>query len=330
MCTMLGTPSALARFFHMEGAAGRLSDAGRLVQAVRDLPLIEREQLAAVLEPRYQIVRLIGHGGTASVYLGRDTALHRSVAIKMLRSDLAADPAICEMFRREARLGAQITDRGVVHVLDAVERDGVHAFVMTYAGISLRNLIERSGPLDHADTRRIVRTIACVLGRLHKKGIVHRDIKPDNVLIDGGGPNAEIRLSDLGIATRQQADLGMANPIFASGTPRFMSPEQATLAFDVDERSDLYSVGVLGYFLVTGELPFQGASATEVIERQRESVFKPLRTLRNDTPADLASAIERCLAANPNHRWQTAADLNAALDPTTVFERMRRLWRNAG
>jgi serine/threonine-protein kinase len=290
------------------------------MQAAAEHPLIERELLAGVAHPRYQIVRLIGRGGMATVFLARDTALHRTVAIKMLHADLACDPALRDLMHAEARLGAQLSDPGVVPIYDFIEQDDVVAFVMPYAGLSLADLMQRSGPLPLAGVVSAMRTLGHTLMRLHRVGIVHRDIKPQNVLVDGERLN-EVRLSDFGIASRMLADRGMSPPLRVSGTPDFMSPERQLRADDTDRGCDVYALGVLGYYLLSGALPYPRTLSM----RERREAYRPLGTVRSDVPAEVQEAIERCISLRPRRRWADIESFLEALEPPAFSVRVRQL-----
>jgi serine/threonine-protein kinase len=231
----------------------------------------------------------------------------------MLRAEYAESVEYRELFRKEARLGAQLGDRGTVPVLDIIETPEVFAFVMPYAGVSLREIVVRRGPLDVALTQRILIQVADVLARLHRRGMLHRDVKPDNVLVDGEGEDLYVRLSDFGMASMPLRDRGVTAPLLVGGTPQFMSPEQTLHTVAADQRGDVYSLGVLAYFVLSGAAPFDDTNLTRILELQRREAYEPLRKKRHDVPVMLEAIIRRCLKANPNRRWQHAGALRTAL-----------------
>jgi predicted permease len=270
---------------------------------------------------QYRVVRELGRGAFGAVYLARDRALHRLVAIKVLHHARSGDPIERERFLREARTAAQLDHPGIVPLIGIGETARLTWMVMPFAsGESLGARLAREGAMGVADVRVVLSQIAAALDYAHRRGVVHRDLKPENVLIDRpeiddapGALTLRARLVDFGIAAFPRRDPGVAPRREQWGTPSFMSPEQALGEVDLDGRSDIYSLGVLGYVMLTGELPFTGTTTTERLRQQQAGPRVQLREAAPHAPADLVSAIERCLAFDPADRWERASEVRAAL-----------------
>lgn len=245
---------------------------------------------------RYSIDRELGRGGMGIVYLAREVHLDRHVAIKVLPPALAANPTLRERFLREAQLAAKLSHPHIIPI-HAVDVSGDFAYyVMMYVdGETLSQRVQARGPLSARDAARVLREVAWALGHAHTQGLVHRDVKPDNILIERESGRAMV--GDFGIAA---ASGESANAVL-SGTPEFMSPEQA-LGQDVDARSDLYSLGVTAYYALSGRLPFTGGAATEVLAKQVTESAAPLSSLGVVVPRALAHLVEQCLAKDPADR----------------------------
>jgi predicted Ser/Thr protein kinase len=272
----------------------------------------ERAALERALGPQYEIGRLLGRGGMGAVYLARETALERAVAIKVLPPQLAADVDSRERFRREARTAAGLTHPNIVPLHTFGDAEGMPYFVMGYVhGESLGERMRREGRLPADDVRRIVGELAGALDYAHRQGVIHRDIKPDNVLLDdeSGRP----MLTDFGVAKARTSGATLTEAGAVVGTPHYMSPEQASGDRDLDGRSDLYSLGVMGYAMLSGRLPFEGDSFRDVIVQHVTKTPAPLRTLLPDVAPDLEAAIARCLAKDPSARWKDGGSLKEAL-----------------
>jgi serine/threonine-protein kinase len=282
--------------------------------------------LARELANEFQIVRLLGRGAMGSVYLARDLALHRVVAIKVLRWDLAGSTDDCERFRREARTTGQLAHPSIVPLHSFGESPNLMYMVMRYVpGESLGARIRRLGKLTPEETRRILADLALTLEYAHREGIVHRDLKPENILLEITGESVRPMVADFGVAMRRSYDPPPGELRRSFGTPHFMSPEQAAGEVDIDGRSDIYSLGVLGYLMLSGQLPYTGDTVQQISARRSESDRRPLRDLAPDAPRDLIEAIERCLQAEPDDRWRHARELHAAL--TARQTRGSRFWR---
>jgi len=272
----------------------------------------QRAALERALGNQYDIVRLLGRGGMGAVYLAREKALERAVAIKVLPPETATDADTRERFRREARVAAKLTHPNIVPLHTFGDAEGMLYFVMGYVkGESLAERMRREGKLPEEDVRRILAEVADALHYAHKQGVVHRDIKPDNILIDdeSGRP----MLTDFGVAKARASGATLTEAGAVVGTPYYMSPEQASGARDIDGRSDLYSLGVMGYQMLAGRLPFEGESFQDVIVQHVTQEPAPLAALVPDVPPDLAAAVMRCLAKAPEKRWQDAGSLRTGL-----------------
>jgi hypothetical protein len=257
-------------------------------------PLFLAFQLAVA--GRYSILREVGRGGMGVVYLAREVHLDRLVAIKLLPPEKADRPELRERFLREARLAAKLSHPHIVpiHAVDQVA--GFVFFVMSFVeGETLTERVRSRGPLSASDGTRLLREVAWALGYAHSAGVVHRDVKPDNILIEASTGRALV--ADFGIA----AVAGEGNGDGVSGTPEFMSPEQA-LGTTIDARSDLYALGATAFYAFSGRPPFEGHSATEILARQVNEPAPPLASLGLSVPRKLAALVDQCLAKSPADR----------------------------
>src|ERR1051326_3872826 len=231
-----------------------------------------REALEKSIGFQYRIERLLGRGGMGAVYLAHELALDRDVAIKVLPPEYASSAQLRDRFRLEARTAARLTHPNIVPLHTFGEVGGLVYFVMGYvAGESLASRLRRSGPLAPDEARKLLTEVAGSLAYAHQQGVVHRDIKPDNILIEA--ESCSPRLTDFGIAKASFTDAQLTATGQLMGTPSYMSPEQALGAGNVDARSDLYSLGVAAYEMLAGRLPFEGQNAVEMLTRRdRKSV----------------------------------------------------------
>jgi serine/threonine-protein kinase len=261
-------------------------------------PLYLAFQLA--LAGRYSIVRELGRGGMGVVYLAHEVHLDRLVAIKLLPPEHAQRSERRERFLREARLAAKLSHPHIVSIHAVDEVDGFVFYVMAYIdGETLADRIRSRGPVSATDGVRMLREVAWALAHAHSQGVVHRDVKPENILIEAASGRALV--ADFGIA----AVGGQTGDQRVTGTPEFMSPEQA-LGGEIDARSDIYGLGATAFYAFSGRVPFEGKSATEILARQVTEAPPPLASLGLPVPRSLAAIVDRCLAKEPANRPASA------------------------
>jgi serine/threonine-protein kinase len=287
----------------------------------------EHEQIVAHVGAHFQIVREIGRGGMGVVFLARDIALHRLVAIKVLRQEFASSEEHRERFRREARMTARLSHPNIVpvhsfgEVTDDPTSDPLVYIVMKYVhGESLAERMRRDGKIPAAEAQRILRDLSLALDSAHRDGVVHRDLKAENILIERDSGRA--MLTDFGVALLRSLDPVRADAQRAFGTPHYMSPEQAAGELDIDGRSDLYSLGVLGYYMLSGELPFDGPTFESLAARHITEAHAPLSNVAPSAPEPLCAAIERSLQKERELRWRTGREFADAL----AIAPSRRRW----
>jgi serine/threonine-protein kinase len=261
-----------------------------------------------VFDGRYRIMRKLGAGGMANVYLAEDQELGRRVAIKILNDRHAGDDQFIERFRREAKNAAGLSHPNIVSIYDRGEAEGTYYIAMEYLdGRTLKELIVSRGPAPIKTAIEYTRQILAAIGHAHRNGIVHRDIKPHNVVVDSDG---RLKVTDFGIARSGASQMTEAGSII--GTAQYLSPEQAKGA-PVDQRSDLYAVGVVLYELLTGKVPFSGDTPLEIAMKHLSKVPEPPSKLRPEVSDDLDMIVLRALAKDPEERYQTAEEMAADL-----------------
>jgi serine/threonine-protein kinase len=262
----------------------------------------------SVFDGRYRIIRKLGAGGMANVYLAEDQELGRRVAIKILDDRHAADDSFIERFRREAKNAAGLSHPNIVSIYDRGEAEGTYYIAMEYlSGRSLKELIVSRGPTPIRIAIDYTRQMLAALGFAHRHSIVHRDIKPHNVVVDSDG---RLKVTDFGIARSGASQMTEVGSII--GTAQYLSPEQAR-GSPVDQRSDVYSVGIVLYEMLTGKVPFTGDTPLEIAMKHLSEVPVPPSELRDDVPEDLDAVVLRALAKDPEDRYQTAEEMNADL-----------------
>ena len=284
------------------------------------------EGIQAAFEGAYKIEREVGHGGMATVYLARDLKHDRLVALKVLRPELAAALG-GDRFPREIAIIAQLSHPHILPLHDSGQQGGYLYYVMPYVeGGSLRDRLKRDGTLPVREVVRILREVADALAYAHEQGIVHRDIKPDNVMLSG----RHALVTDFGVAKAVSAASGekLTTMGLALGTPSYMSPEQAMGETDVDHRSDIYALGAMGYEMLTGEPPFERPTAQAILSAHVLEAPVDISTRYTNLPPILGEVIMRCLKKDRADRWQTAelmlpmletaATPSGGLTPTTT------------
>ncbi len=269
------------------------------------------------LAGRYSLDRELGRGGMGIVYLAREVHLDRLVAIKLLPPERAMEPSLKERFLREARLAAKLSHPNIIPIHAVEERQGFVFYVMAFVdGETLAERVRSRGPLTSADGTRVLREAAWALAHAHAQGLVHRDVKPDNILLEGAA--GRVLVADFGIAAAfdDPTEPGIV------GTPEFMSPEQA-LGQPLDARSDLYGLGATAFYAFSGRCPFEGATATEVLAKQVTEPAPALAAIGVVVPRKLAALIDRCLAKDPHQRPESAQALAEQLG--VALEQRREL-----
>jgi len=284
----------------------------------------ELSRVVSALAGRYGVEREIGRGGMAVVYLARDQAHDRPVAVKVLRPEL--DAAIgSDRFLREIAVLARLTHPHILPILDSGANDGVLYYVMPYvAGESLRSRLQREGQLPVDDALRVGEQLLEALSHAHASGVIHRDVKPENILLSHG----HVLLADFGIARAVDATAaeGLTATGMSIGTPAYMSPEQAAGSRTLDPRSDLYSAACVIYEMLAGEPPFTGPTPQAILARRLSQAVPSLAILRDNLPAGVEPALVRALARAPADRFGSAAEFAAALRSGSLIARPQR-WR---
>jgi eukaryotic-like serine/threonine-protein kinase len=290
-------------------------------------PSAEFLDLQAALAGEYSLQRELGRGGMGVVYLARDVQLDRDVAIKVLPTHLASDAAARERFLREARMAAGLSHPHIVPIHRVGEAAGFVFFVMSYVeGETLGERLRTRGPLTPTDATRVLREVAWALAYAHGRGIVHRDVKPDNILLEARTGRALV--TDFGIAHGGSDVLASTDSGKIMGTAHFMSPEQAANE-PVDGRSDIYSLGVVGYLAVSGRLPFESSNLPAMLLRQATEQPPSVIRAAPGLPSALGAAIDMCLARDPAERFADGEALAAALapaDPRPALPSTLRAW----
>lgn len=276
-------------------------------------PTSEFLELQAALAGEYSLQRELGRGGMGIVYLARDVQLDRDVAIKVLPSHLARTAASRERFLREARTAAGLSHPNIVPIHRVGEAGGFVFFVMSYVeGETLGERLRTKGPLPPTDAARVLREVAWALAYAHGRGIVHRDVKPDNILLEAATGRALV--TDFGIAHGGSSAAPDTDPGKIMGTAHFMSPEQAA-SESVDGRSDIYGLGVVGYLAVSGRLPFEAANVPALLVKQATESPASVMRVAPGLPPALGAAIDRALARDPEDRFVDGEAMAAALAP---------------
>ena len=273
-----------------------------------------RERLIRALEGRYEVHGLLGAGAMGAVFLADDLALERKVAVKVLPAEVSDDKGLVERFKREAKTAAKLDHPHIIPIHRVESEDGLHYFVMKYvAGRTLESLLDESAPVPLELAVRVLREAAAALGHAHAHGVIHRDVKPANIMLDSGD---RVILTDFGIS--KISNPGDSHERLTQvgtvvGTPHYMAPEQA-LGHGVDGRADQYALAVVGFEMLTGQLPFDGDSPTAIINQHINEAPPRLVVLRPEVPPHLSVAISRALSKAPSRRFDTLEEFAAAVD----------------
>ncbi len=257
----------------------------------------------------YRILRRIGQGGMGQVYLAEQMSLKRNVALKILRGDLAANPSSLQRFKAEAEAVAKVTHANIVQVYACGDADGFHYIALEYVeGRNLKEYITRKGPPKLAVALSIMRQMAAGLQRASEAGIIHRDVKPENILLTAKG---EVKVADFGLSRSliaEQQPLNLTQSGVIMGTPLYMSPEQVQ-GKPLDSRTDVYSLGVTCYFMLTGKPPFDGSSPFDVAMKHVHNQPTPLAAVCPDLPEGLCAVVHKMMAKDPAQRYQTGREI---------------------
>jgi serine/threonine-protein kinase len=281
---------------------------------------LRQEALEARRLGQYQLGERLGSGGMGEVYLAEHLLLRRPCAIKLIRPDRAGDPQSLRRFEREVRATATLTNWHTVEIYDyGHTRDGTFYYVMEYLpGPNLAQLVEQQGPLPARRVIHVMRQLCSALHEAHAAGLIHRDIKPANVIsCERGGLQDVVKLLDFGLVRTHRIDSATAQELthegMVAGTPAFMSPEQASGKDDLAAPSDLYSLGAMAYFLLTGQPPFVRETSMQVLAAHISEQVTPPAQLRAGVPEDLQAVVLRCLEKDPSRRFSSARSMDDAL-----------------
>src|SRR5690625_1613701 len=273
-----------------------------------------------LLSERYRIKRTIGGGGMANVYLARDIILDRDVAIKVLRLEYANDAEFIERFDREAQAATSLSHPNIVNIYDVGEEEHILYMVMEYVdGLTLKEFIQQNSPIVVEEALEIMKQLTDAISHAHDNGLIHRDIKPQNVLVDHDG---NVKITDFGIAMALSAtSLTQTNSIL--GSVHYLSPEQARGGI-ATKKSDIYSLGIVLFELLTGQLPFSGQSPVSIALKHLQNETPSVRELNNQIPQSVENIVLKATAKNTLHRYESGYEmelaLNSALDPERMNE----------
>ncbi|MFI5112171.1 MAG: protein kinase [Terriglobales bacterium] len=272
--------------------------------------------LMAILNPgtvlggRYEILQMLGLGGMGAVYKAQDRELDRTIALKVIRPDLASNPEALARFKQELLTARQVTHRNVIRIFDIGEADGIKFITMEYlVGTDLRALLAERGKLPPEEAMEIIQQVCAGLAAAHSEGIIHRDLKPGNIMHDSQG---RVVVMDFGLARSLQSD-GMTQTGAMLGTVEYMSPEQAK-AEKLDGRSDIFTIGLILYELLTGKMPFKADSAIASLLKRTQERAAPVTELDPTIPHSLSEVVAKCLEREPNHRFQSAQEMFGRID----------------
>lgn len=296
---------------------------------VHTIGKLRREAFEAKQLGQYRLGERVGSGGMGEVFLAEHQLMKRPCAIKLIRPEKAGDPKASARFEREVRLTAKLSHWNSIHIFDYGRTDdGTFYYVMEFLpGLNLQDLVSRYGPLPPERAIYLLRQTCDALSEAHALGLMHRDIKPANIFAaERGGQYDVAKLLDFGLAKplTDEASAHLTQEGTITGSPLFMSPEQATGDRVVDARSDIYSLGAVAYYVLTGRPPFEKSTAVQVLIAHAHQEPVPPSQLRPEVPHDLEQVVLRCLAKDPDERFQSAADLSTALNNCEAADRWTR------
>jgi eukaryotic-like serine/threonine-protein kinase len=267
-------------------------------------------QPGTMLGGRYQLLRILGQGGMGAVYQARDQELGRIIALKVIRPELAGNPSILQRFKQELILSRNVTHKNVVRIYDMGEADGTKFITMEYVeGEDLRSMLARDGKIAPQKAAEIVQQICRALDAAHAEGVIHRDLKPQNVMLD---PQGRVVVMDFGLARSLEAP-GMTQTGTLVGTLEYMSPEQA-MGAELDQRSDLFAVGLIFFELLTGKVPYKADTGIATLMKRTHERAIPASDVDNEVPKSLSVIVAKCLEREPPQRFQSAQDVLRQLD----------------
>jgi hypothetical protein len=273
---------------------------------------VMHDRVVVAVGDLYDVQGELGRGGMALVYRAIDRRLKRAVALKVLPPELAFREEVKRRFLREAETSARLNYQNIVPIYSVDERNGIVYLVMALVdGETLAARLSRQPRMTNDEVRRVLREVAGALAYAHAHGVVHRDIKPENILLDRESGRAMV--TDFGIARAAEGDAKLTVTGVAIGTPAYMSPEQALGERETDGRSDIYSLGVVGYLMLTGELPFKASNTPSMMMKHLTEPLRPIRQIRPDAPPDITAIVEYALAKKPEDRFSNAGEMAAAL-----------------
>ncbi|MGZ4822633.1 MAG: serine/threonine-protein kinase, partial [Terriglobales bacterium] len=265
--------------------------------------------------PRYRIDRMLGQGGMGAVYKAWDKELNRPVALKLIRPGLALDAVLEQRFKQELLLASKISHKNILRIHDLGEAGGIKFISMAFIeGQDLHQLLQREGKLETGRAVKIACQLCAALQAAHGEGVVHRDLKPQNILLD---KHENVYVSDFGLAKSLEQDTGMTRSGEFLGTPRYMAPEQVQ-GGKIDHRADLYALGLMLYEMVTGDVPFHADTTLQLMYKRVHEAPKNPKTLNPDLPEWVVRVIMKCLERDPQQRYQASAEILRDLEAGTA------------
>src|SRR5438876_2692591 len=277
-----------------------------------------------LLGSRYQILKILGQGGMGAVYQARDQELDRIIALKLIRPELASNPGILQRFKQELILSRHVTHENVVRIFDLGEAEGTKFITMEFVeGEDLRSVLRHHGKFSAKEAVTIIQQICRALEAAHAEGVIHRDLKPQNIMRD---PHGRIVVMDFGLARSLEFD-GMTQTGALVGTLEYMSPEQA-LGTVLDQRSDLFAVGLIFYELLTGKAPYKADTAIASLMKRTQERATPASDVDNSVPKSLSAIVGKCLEREPKHRFSGTPDLLRELDAWQAHPNAHPSWMN--